>query len=480
MKNSQKPKSIKKGGGKMRKSKKILAVILSAFMIICAFPITSFAATGDTVVIGEDVTLNAAKPYYVDGAASSTGTLGENGCTAYFDVLTNTLSLKNANIETTAATAIKGSDDLIIKLYGDNTVSDINDDSSAYAIETYFGSLTINGMNDGGKTGKLTITAQSSGDAYGMSVGEVTTINNADVTINVPSGSDLFGIYCWNKIEINNSKMNITMGEGTSRALGMLATGDFVNVKNSTIVSTANGTACDLNNGVARIGLLDQSSDIILSGSNKALEGVDLLEDGYTVYVSDNKDGSNEQIWDRDANLSGYKYVHFVSMYNAPIDINGANVDIDEESDSYVAVWGKMNLPETISVNISWGNLKYNYNTGTWNTSTHVYDNVGWAPVTSGTTDKITVTNNSNIRIGTTMSFAGLASSAYAGLTGDFYSESTYANDNSYFVLDEATTDGATSDDAYLKVSGVPTSLTDTDNYVQIGTVTVSIEKAPV
>lgn len=76
---------------------------------------------------------------------------------------------------------------------------------------------------------------------------------------------------------------------------------------------------------------------------------------------------------------------------------------------------------DVISVDIAWDNMDFTYTAGskgTWNASTHQYDNPvegGWA-ATGGTDPKITVTNHSNVPVNANFAFA----TAVDGLNGIF------------------------------------------------------------
>ena len=83
----------------MRKTNKLMATILTLCMMISLLPtmsLTAFADTATSVHVG-GVELNSSTPYLVNGVASASGTLGTDGCTAYFN--DGTLTLNNADIE---------------------------------------------------------------------------------------------------------------------------------------------------------------------------------------------------------------------------------------------------------------------------------------------------------------------------------------------------------------------------------------------
>ncbi len=205
--------------GKMR----IMSVLLAFAMILTVFDLNAVAAysvSANNVTVG-DATLGRSNPYYVNGAASETGTLGEDGCTAYFDASTGKLTLQNINL--TGEIGAFGNLGIILK--GTNLISDTSINGSAISVT---GSLTFSG--DGSlkassiyrticATGTLTVNGgkfdiDTSSDNDPAFLGQAGVIINdgeihaTAVKIN-SSSSWAYGIDCYNgyEITINGGKV---------------------------------------------------------------------------------------------------------------------------------------------------------------------------------------------------------------------------------------------------------------------------------
>ena len=123
---------------------------------------------------------------------------------------------------------------------------------------------------------------------------------------------------------------------------------------------------------------------------------------------------------------------------------------------------------DVVSVDIEWDAMDFTYTAGskgTWNASTHQYDNPtegGWAAA-SGTDPKITVTNHSNVPVNANFAFAA----AVDGLNGSFTKTA--------LVLDSAEgteRSNAPKGETAFSVSG---SAIDADK--NLGTITVTVAK---
>lgn len=85
------------------------------------------------------------------------------------------------------------------------------------------------------------------------------------------------------------------------------------------------------------------------------------------------------------------------------------------------------NDPERISVTLSWGDMEFEYNIGTWEPNTHTYVGGGWsASKTDG--GKLSVSNESNVSLQVQFSFAADSALSSCGLTGSFGGVSTGVN----------------------------------------------------
>lgn len=85
------------------------------------------------------------------------------------------------------------------------------------------------------------------------------------------------------------------------------------------------------------------------------------------------------------------------------------------------------NDPERISVTLSWGDMEFEYDIGTWEPNTHTYVGGGWsAAKTDGA--KLFVSNESNVSLQVQFSFAADSALSSCGLTGSFGGVSTGVN----------------------------------------------------
>lgn len=136
-------------------------------------------------------------------------------------------------------------------------------------------------------------------------------------------------------------------------------------------------------------------------------------------------------------------------------------------------------LEDTYSVKIDWGTLKYDY-VEEWNTtdftSTHKWQ------ASAKDSDKITITNNSNVDIKATFAFVSASEGKnYSGVSGKFYSDSEYqiplnAGNNDALTLDKASNGSkAPTGDAHMELKGDPTDTPAAGD--TIGTVTVTVSK---
>ena len=163
----------------------------------------------------------------------------------------------------------------------------------------------------------------------------------------------------------------------------------------------------------------------------------------------------------------------FALAISASVTAFAANTDTnDGTKGTDITVNGTYQAAEAaadvISVDIAWDNMDFTYTApskGTWNASTHQYDNPtegGWA-ATDGTDPKITVTNHSNVTVNASFAFAA----AVDGLNGSFTKTA--------LVLDSAEgteLSNAPTDETAFSVSG---SAIDADK--SLGTITVTVAK---
>ena len=208
------------------KSKRFLISFLLMFTLIISLfamsPLTASAATATGVVLCDSdgtnqIGLNSGNGcYLVNGESSNSGTLGEDGCTAYFDPSTGTLTLNGYNGGSIYVSDYTNND-LTIKLIGTNTITT----TSQFGIQTQNGDLVVTSDDAGSLTvnvsGTGSVRALSSG--YGNQVkGSVILSGNANVTVNVANNSlnDSYGIFARKAIEINDSASYTANMSGTT------------------------------------------------------------------------------------------------------------------------------------------------------------------------------------------------------------------------------------------------------------------------
>ena len=146
---------------------------------------------------------------------------------------------------------------------------------------------------------------------------------------------------------------------------------------------------------------------------------------------------------------------------------------VEEMEEVYVNYTPGSSASRVVSADISWGSLVFEYKDaveGTWNPTTHQFDNyvaARWECVTNA--NAITVTNHSNTNISVSLTYTNY--SAFSGLTGSF--------DKSSFTLESAvgtSRNAAPTQTAYLTLSGtfVPSGTASSNGYA-VGAVTVII-----
>lgn len=89
-----------------------------------------------------------------------------------------------------------------------------------------------------------------------------------------------------------------------------------------------------------------------------------------------------------------------------------------EEDVAYTISNGTLTVigTETVSVNITWGDMEFTYSDGSWNSETHQYEGTGWAPDTADG-NKITVENAGNVGVDVSFSYSGVINPISAGFS---------------------------------------------------------------
>lgn len=123
----------------MKKLKKTLCILISVLMLTAFMPIVALAGENQ-VTVDNDIVLNADTPYYVNGVASGKGSLGKDGCTAYYDTKTGTLYVQKYR----GGSITSDSDLTILVKSGDENILR-NDFNTGIYVK---GDLTITGEGD--------------------------------------------------------------------------------------------------------------------------------------------------------------------------------------------------------------------------------------------------------------------------------------------------------------------------------------------
>ncbi len=143
------------------------------------------------------------------------------------------------------------------------------------------------------------------------------------------------------------------------------------------------------------------------------------------------------------------------------------------------------------SVDISWGDLKFTYtNSGSWDTTNHNYGTSGsWDHTTKDSTNTITVTNNSNVKVKPSFSIANY-NLLPVGVTlnikkdndtiiASAKKDAPVTTDSGEVVntaADGSSTGDALKREAFVTLTGNPTTTFQTG---KIASVTVTINEAP-
>ncbi|MBE6530666.1 MAG: hypothetical protein E7679_01050 [Ruminococcaceae bacterium] len=127
--------------------------------------------------------------------------------------------------------------------------------------------------------------------------------------------------------------------------------------------------------------------------------------------------------------------------------------------------------PDTYSVDLSFGSMEFTYEANlnsNWNADSHQYEAGEGAWVCEGGTNKISVTNHSNVGIKAAFSYA--QESGYTNINGSFGSKSAFTLDSAVGTIYE----NAPTDSTYLTLSG---EYSGNEEFVQVGSVTITISK---
>ena len=310
---------------------RMLALMLTFCMLISIVPNMGIAAleagkTATSVIVG-DATLSSDRPYLVNGAASASGTPGADGCTAYFDANSGTITLNGANItkEATGYTGgISANGDLILTLEGDNKITVTGNGEWARGIYLNPGKLTIQG------NGKLTINAYSDGIyVYGGN------LNIADGMVHSTATGMNNGICA-----ISDGGIDINGGTVIAEGPGAGIYGEqFLAISGNADVTGISATGYGLQGGAGGSDLTPDnfsiSGNAVAIGQSDA-EGRAIKEVtshiNHTIWAGNSEADAEEILAFPDSNT--YKYIKLVSttpkaLYYDPTDSKLHYADID-------------------------------------------------------------------------------------------------------------------------------------------------------
>ncbi|NLB78397.1 MAG: hypothetical protein GX796_06010 [Clostridiaceae bacterium] len=198
---------------KKNRTKRILSMLLTLFMVLTLVPMTAFAANAPAnEVTINGVTLNSSYPYLVSGASSSSGGLNGAACTAHFNASTGTLSLWNYNGSAIAAGDAGDAKDLTVKLKGTNMITgDLrNPIDGGNLIITAEEDAFLNITNSGNSAGLLAGISTYYSETTNLGGGSISITGKANITISVTNTSTdvyakSYGLHARQGISISDS-----------------------------------------------------------------------------------------------------------------------------------------------------------------------------------------------------------------------------------------------------------------------------------
>lgn len=331
------------------------------------------------------------KDFTIKGSITlSTGNKGDNsgiggaiGATKYGTAVSGVTSY--VNISNTSANALVHVGGVVGELY-----------SSTAKQCLYFGSINL----------------QNASDSIGGVVGY---INNSEIG------------YCANLGTVKTA----TAGAYVGGVLGYLnnPSGKIHNCYNYGSVKNGSGNYCGAIIGWLRSGTASNLTDnYYLTGSASSAFGAGSITTtatapaknksafagGEVCYLVNSKTSTGDKaLWKQDIDNGKTPYDQYPVFDADPVYFR---------SDSTYS-----NDPERISVTLSWGDMEFEYDIGTWEPNTHTYVGGGWsAAKTDGA--KLSVSNESNVSLQVQFSFAADSALSSCGLTGSFGGVSTGVN----------------------------------------------------
>ena len=331
----------------------------------------------------KDFTIKGSITLSTGNSGTNSGIGGAIGATKYGTAVSGVTSY--VNISNTSANALVHVGGVVGELY-----------SSTAKQCLYFGSINL----------------QNASDSIGGVVGY---INNSEIG------------YCANIGTVNTA----TAGAYVGGVLGYLnnPSGKIHNCYNYGSVKNGGGNHCGAIIGWLRSGTASNLTDnYYLTGSASSAFGAGSITTtptapaknksafagGEVCYLVNSKTSTGEKaLWKQDIDNGKKPYDQYPVFDADPVYFR---------SDSTYS-----NDPERISVTLSWGDMEFEYDIGTWEPNTHTYVGGGWsAAKTDG--GKLSVSNESNVSLQVQFSFAADSALSSCGLTGSFGGVSTGVN----------------------------------------------------
>lgn len=331
----------------------------------------------------KDFTIKGSITLSAGNKGDNSGIGGAIGATKYGTAVSGVTSY--VNISNTSANALVHVGGVVGELY-----------SSTAKQCLYFGSINL----------------QNASDSIGGVVGY---INNSEIG------------YCANLGTVKTA----TAGAYVGGVLGYLNNeyGKVHNCYNYGSVENGGGNHCGAIIGWLRGGTASNLTDnYYLTGSASSAFGADSITTtatapdknksafagGEVCYLVNSKTSTGDKaLWKQDIDNGKTPYDQYPVFDADPVYFR---------SDSTYS-----NDPERISVTLSWGDMEFEYDIGTWEPNTHTYVGGGWsAAKTDGA--KLFVSNESNVSLQVQFSFAADSALSSCGLTGSFGGVSTGVN----------------------------------------------------
>lgn len=331
----------------------------------------------------KDFTIKGSITLSAGNKGDNSGIGGAIGATKYGTAVSGVTSY--VNISNTSANALVHVGGVVGELY-----------SSTAKQCLYFGSINL----------------QNASDSIGGVVGY---INNSEIG------------YCANLGTVKTA----TAGAYVGGVLGYLnnPSGKIHNCYNYGSVKNGGGNHCGAIIGWLRGGTDSNLTDnYYLTGSASSAFGADSITTtatapaknksafagGEVCYLVNSKTSTGDKaLWKQDIDNGKKPYDQYPVFDADPVYFR---------SDSTYS-----NDPERISVTLSWGDMEFEYDIGTWEPNTHTYVGGGWsAAKTDG--GKLSVSNESNVSLQVQFSFAADSALSSCGLTGSFGGVSTGVN----------------------------------------------------